>query len=193
MEPTEEFIKERKYLMNVTEATLQFYEQTFKSVMRHGDFTEAGLKRWVVGSSEAGNTARSVNTRITGINAYLKWKGEKYRVSKLKATNRVLPIYTREHLDKLLKWKPESVNERRLHLLVLLILDTGVRIAEATGIRWESVDFDNCIIKVRGKGDKESVPNGSSPVLTPSDSRTDCSRTASSAIEGIRIRECLND
>jgi integrase/recombinase XerD len=153
----EAFIEERKYLMNVTPATLTFYRETFKSVLRHGDFSEDGLKRWIVGSREAGNAPRSVNTRITGINAYLKWKGEKYRVQKLKCTNRVLPIYTREHLDKLLKWKPESVNERRLHLLILLILDTGVRIAEACGIRWEAIDFDNLVIKVRGKGDKERL------------------------------------
>lgn len=52
--------------------------------------------------------AKSVNTRITGIDVYLKWKGENHRLSKLKRTNRVLPIHTREHLEKLLKWKPES-------------------------------------------------------------------------------------
>jgi integrase/recombinase XerD len=153
----EDFIQDRKYLMNVTQAKLNFYRDTFISVRKHGDFSEEGLKRWVVGSREAGNAARSINTRITGINAYLKWKGEEHRVKKLKCTNRVLPIYTGEHLDKLLKWKPQSPNERRLQLLVLLILDTGVRIAEATGIRWESVDFDNCVIKVRGKGDKERL------------------------------------
>ncbi len=44
---TTTFIKERKYLMNVSEATLQFYEDTSKSVLKHGDFTEEGLKRWV--------------------------------------------------------------------------------------------------------------------------------------------------
>lgn len=153
----EEFIEDRKYLMNVTEATLQFYKQTFISVRKHGDFSETGLRRWVVGSREAGNSARSVNTRITGINAYLKWKGEGYKVSRLKCTNRVLPIYTGEQVGRLLKWKPETQNERRLHLLILLILDTGVRISEAIGVRWEHVDFDNCIIKVRGKGDKERL------------------------------------
>jgi len=157
MEQTAEFIKERKYLMNVSVATLAFYRDTFISVSKHGDLSEEGLKRWVVGSREAGNSPRSINTRITGINAYLKWKGEKYRVSRLKCANRVLPIYTREQLDRLLKWKPETPNEKRLQLLILLILDTGVRIAEATGILWEDIDFDNLIIKVRGKGTKERL------------------------------------
>jgi len=58
---TETFIKERKYLMNVSEGTLRFYEDTFRSVFSHGDFTEEGLKRWVVGSRDAGNTPRTVN------------------------------------------------------------------------------------------------------------------------------------
>lgn len=61
---TEAFIKERKYLMNVSPATLQFYRDTFISVFKHGDLTEEGLKRWVVGSREAGNSPRSINTRI---------------------------------------------------------------------------------------------------------------------------------
>jgi len=42
---TETFIKERKYLMNVSEGTLRFYEDTFRSVFKDGDFSEAGLKR----------------------------------------------------------------------------------------------------------------------------------------------------
>ena len=46
--------------MNVTEATLQFYAQTFISVRKHVDFSEEGLKRWVVGSREAGNAPRSI-------------------------------------------------------------------------------------------------------------------------------------
>lgn len=41
-----------------------------------------------------------------------------------------------------------------LHLLILLILDTGVRISEAIGILWEHIDFDNCIIDVF----REAVP-----------------------------------
>jgi integrase/recombinase XerD len=157
MEDTDLFIKERKYLMNVTPATVDFYNNAFKSVSKFGDFSEDGLKRWVIGARDSGVSPRSINTWTTGINAYLKWKGEVYRVKKLKCTNRVLPIYSGEHLEKLLKWKPESPNERRLQLLVLLILDTGVRINEATTLKWESVDFDNCIIKVRGKGDKERL------------------------------------
>ena len=41
---TTAFIKKRKYLMNVSDVTLRFYEDTFKSVLKHGDFTEDGMK-----------------------------------------------------------------------------------------------------------------------------------------------------
>jgi integrase len=43
----------------------------------------------------------------------------------------------------------------RVHLAVLLILDTGLRISEALNLRQAGVDCDNLILKVFGKGQKE--------------------------------------
>jgi len=70
MRPFIDFVKERTYLKNVSPRTIEFYWDCNKSVLRFGDFTEAGLKRWIIGSREAGISPSSINTRITGINAY---------------------------------------------------------------------------------------------------------------------------
>src|ERR1035438_6201572 len=59
---------------------VEFYWDCHKSVLRFGDFTEEGLKRWIIGSREAGISPASVNTRITGINAYLRWSGMSYKL-----------------------------------------------------------------------------------------------------------------
>lgn len=75
MKPLEQFLKERKYLKNVSARTVEFYEDCRKAVEKFGDFSEDGLKKWVIASREAGFSARSINTRITGINAYPFRKG----------------------------------------------------------------------------------------------------------------------
>jgi hypothetical protein len=69
MRPFDDFVKERTYLKNVSPRTIDFYWGCNKSVLRYGDFTEEGLKRWIIGSREAGIAPTSINTRITGINA----------------------------------------------------------------------------------------------------------------------------
>jgi len=157
MKPFEQFLKERKYLKNVSARTVEFYEDCRKAVEKFGDFSEDGLKQWVIASRESGLSARSINTRITGINAYLRWAGEPYKLSQLKEPQKVLPTYPAEHLKKLVTFKAKKKGERRLHALVLTILDTGIRIEEAATARVENVDFENMLLRVHGKGDKERL------------------------------------
>ena len=54
-------------------------------------------------------------------------------------------------------WKPEGFYERRLHLLVLILLDTGCRIGECLTVHVKDVDFDNLLVTLTGKGDKQRV------------------------------------
>ena len=72
MRPFIDFVKERTtsrtFLCEQSSSNWDCNE----SVLRFGDFTEDGLKRWIVGSREAGISPASINSRITGINAYAK-------------------------------------------------------------------------------------------------------------------------
>jgi len=43
------------------------------------------------------------------------------------------------------------------YALACTLTDTGVRIDEALGLRRGDVDFDNLLLKVRGKGRKERL------------------------------------
>jgi integrase/recombinase XerD len=54
-------------------------------------------------------------------------------------------------------WKPRGFYQRRLHLLVLLLLDTGARISEALGLRVRDLDLDNLLMTLDGKGQKQRV------------------------------------
>jgi hypothetical protein len=67
----------------------------------------------------------------------------------------------------------------RVHLAVLLILDTGLRISEALNLRQAGVDCDNLILKVFGKGQKERFRSATArPRSTSCRGSLDCRRLA---------------
>lgn len=157
MKPFDEFVKERTYLLNVSPRTIEFYWDCHKSVLKFGDFSQDGLKHWIMGQRAVGISASSINSRITGINAYLRWTGANYKLSFLREEEKVLPTYKPEHLKKLIHYKPKTNAKRRLHTLILTLLDTGLRVEEALTIRSADLDWDNMLIKVTGKGNKERM------------------------------------
>jgi site-specific recombinase XerD len=57
----------------------------------------------------------------------------------------------------LIGYKPTSLGQRRVHLAALLALETGLRVSEVLHLRDADVDFENLILKVFGKGQKERL------------------------------------
>jgi integrase/recombinase XerD len=135
VEPTfAQFIKERKYLTNVTPATIEWYEQSFAWLSTESP-SDADLKDFVIRMRERGLKATGCNCRIRAVNAYLKWAGSPHRIPKLKEPQLVLPTFSKAQVTLLLKHKPHGVCQTRLLLIVLTLLDTGCRISEVLGLR----------------------------------------------------------
>ena len=151
----ENFIKERKYLYNVSDATVVWYEQSFAWLKRF-PLTEDGLKQFVIAMREAGLKPISCNNRIRVANAYLKWAGlNSLKIRRLKEEETVLPTFTAAQIDKLIHYRPDTFYHHRLHALLLTLLDTGLRIDEALSLQVQNADFDNMLLTVVGKGRKE--------------------------------------
>jgi integrase/recombinase XerD len=70
-----------------------------------------------------------------------------------------LPTFTTEQVRRLVHWKPKPkhFHQRRLHLLTLLLLDTGCRITEALTLHVSDVDMDNLLLTLDGKGRKQRI------------------------------------
>jgi integrase/recombinase XerD len=75
----------------------------------------------------------------------------------LKTPQFVLPTFTASEVRLLVNWKPKNFYQRRLHLLVLFLLDTGCRISEALTLRVSEIDFTNLLVTLDGKGRKQRV------------------------------------
>jgi integrase/recombinase XerD len=150
----EQFVKERKFLHNVSPRTIEWYEQTFNWLRKY-EPTDAGCKAFVIGMREGGLKPISCNSRIRVANAYFKWAKLPFKISRLKEEETLLPLLSTEQVGKLIVHKPKTVCGHRLLTIVLTILDTGLRIDEALTLRSELVDFDNMLFTVAGKGRKE--------------------------------------
>jgi integrase/recombinase XerD len=151
-----QFLRERQYLHNVTPATLEWYTHAFKWLDSEAP-SEDGLKDSVLRMREKGLRATGCNSAIQAINCYLRWSGLSLKIPKMKEPQLVLPTFTASQVSLLVNWKPKNFYQRRLHLLVLVLLDTGCRITEALTLHVRDVDMDNLLVKLDGKGRKERM------------------------------------
>jgi integrase/recombinase XerD len=161
-----QFLSERRYLKNVTDDTLDWYDTARKAFKRAHSVpappvTKSSLQNFVMASRNRGVKAISVNTYIKALNAFCKWlhdeghHTERLQLPLLKLEKRVVQTLKDDDMRKLLDRKPKTFDQWRLYALVALVLDTGVRIEEALTLRASNVDFDNLLLTVFGKGRKE--------------------------------------
>ena len=150
------FLKERTYLKNVSPRTIEWHQQSLKWLGAECP-TEDNLRDLVVRMREAGLKPISVNCRIRSVNAYLRWADSPLRVPKLKEEFYVPCVYSRAQIQSILRWKPRGFCQRRLHALVLTLLDNGVRLDEALSLCVRDCNMDDLLLTVTGKGRKQRV------------------------------------
>lgn len=91
----------------------------------------------MVASRHRGVKPVSVNTYIKALNAFCEWlhdeghHAERLQLPLLKLEKRVLETLTDDQLKVLLTWKPKGFEQHRLHALIAVVLDPGVRVEEA--------------------------------------------------------------
>jgi integrase/recombinase XerD len=162
------FIRERKFLLNVSPATVSWYTSALKWLPSESP-TQEELKEVVVRMRERGLKETGCNAAIRAVNAYLHWASGSERkcgggcihphLRQLKEPHIILPTFTEPQIKLLIGWKPRAKHyyQRRLHLLVLLLLDTGCRISEALSVRVSDVDLENLLVTLDGKGRKQRI------------------------------------
>lgn len=160
------FIREKRFVQNASEHTLEFYRYSFQAFKKHcpaGDLDKLKLVSLVASMRESGMSAACTDARIRGINPFLTWlfennlTTEHLKIRRQKIQKRVIKTFTEAQVKSIINYKPKDQYERRLHTLMLLLFDTGIRINEALTLERRGVDLDNLLISVIGKGNKERI------------------------------------
>ena len=160
-----QFIKEKRYVANLSERTIHSYEKhVFKRWMKYiGEMpTKTNLTQFIVKMREDGLSPTTCNITIRSFNSFLSWLSEngheKLRMQQLKAEKKIMKTFSEDQMKVLLSWRPDkSRNQIRLYVLMCILADTGIRISEALSLELENVDWNNLLLKVKGKGNKERI------------------------------------
>jgi site-specific recombinase XerD len=158
----EQFIQQGIYLRNWSTRTVRTYRQGLKRLPTEIP-TKSQLDAWVVQMRQDGLTPGGCNMYIRTINSYLSWLHEgkdldqPLKVKLLRAPQKQLTLLSDSDIRAILAFRPRNRAQRRTWTLVLLLLDTGIRISEALGIQGNKLDLDQMMVVVFGKGAKERV------------------------------------
>ena len=159
----EEFIRHGVYLRNWTPRTVRTYRQglaTLGCVLAGELPSKAVLQSFVIAMRERGLTPGGINMYARTINSYLTWLheeghlNERLRIKLLANPPKPYTTFTDADIRRLATHAPRGWARRRTWTLAILLLDTGLRIAEALSLEREHVDLDTMVLRVLGKGHK---------------------------------------
>ncbi len=174
---TEQFLNYLQYELNRSELTilsygddLRAFEAFFKSkdALLSWETVDADIIRdWMESMMDKGCSATTIQRRLSALRSFYRFCLTRGYVQKNPARgivgpkrSRPLPQFVREkEMDRLLDDVPrgESYREVLAYTIVLTFYSTGMRLAELVGMNDDSVDFEQRVIKVLGKGSKQRL------------------------------------
>lgn len=125
------------------------------------------IRDWMGSMMDRGNTARSVNRRLSALRSLFRFalshglvdKDPAHLITGPKA-DKPLPYFLREKdMDRLLEpqmWT-DSYIDVLARTLIIVFYETGIRLSELTGLDDDDVNFVNSNIKVTGKRNKQRI------------------------------------
>lgn len=157
--------------------TVTSYENDLRAFEVYLGQTENGLglndadadlvRGWAMELMSSGMKATSVNRKLSSLRTFYKYllKKGKISVSPMQSVSgpkksKPLPQFVREgDMERLLSAtaQGESWQESRVHVILQLFYETGLRLSELVGLNEEDVDFSRKAIKVTGKRNKQRI------------------------------------
>lgn len=168
---SEFFVYQRS--MRHTPRTIGFYEETLARFYRWLEgqgFTALAsvdgptIRRFQLGLAESGLADTTVHNHMRAVRAFFRFldreelieRNPMRNVRMPKVEKKILPSFTPEEVDRLLKeTEGKDFANVRNRALVLLLLDSGLRLAECASLRLGDIDKETGAMKVMGKGRKE--------------------------------------
>lgn len=125
------------------------------------------VKSWILDLTERQIGKRSIKRKMSSLKSFYAWMYLQKKVDSdpfeyvhsPKATHALLDFFSEKEIDALL-----TANEKRTdklkdrdQALLMLMFASGLRASEVVNLTFNQVDFDNRIMKVSGKGNKDRL------------------------------------
>ena len=175
---TEDFLNYLRYERNRSELTVRRYGQClkdFESFFKNRDSQLSWesvdsdiIRDWMESLMDKGDMASTVNNCLSAVRSFFRFALSRGLVARDPAHNmkgpkkqKPLPQFVREdEMDRLIDqpemWG-ESYREFRARTIIILLYETGIRLAELLGLNDADVDMTACQLKVTGKRNKQRI------------------------------------
>lgn len=157
----EQFIKEKRFLSNLSPSTIRSYKLAFQWFQKlNTELNKESLKDFVIGLRESGMNSGGCNVKIRSINSFLTWcfendhNPENLRIKKMKSEQVIIKTFSDAHISAFLSFKPKDKYQWRIHATICLLIDSGCRIDEILSMKLDSVNIEQLMINITGKGNK---------------------------------------
>ncbi len=125
------------------------------------------VRDWMESMMDKGNTATSINRRLSALRSFYRFALARHLVDKDPAhavkgpkKSKPLPQFLRENeMDELLdkdEWG-ENFKDVRARAILMTFYETGIRLSELLGLKDDDIDFSLRQLKVTGKRNKQRV------------------------------------
>lgn len=156
------FLKSRNYPADVTEIGVNEFREYILYLQQVRAFEHHPLTK----PQAKGLSGHAINTYLRSIRAFWSWlvredvimssPFSKVRIPK--APKKVIATFSNTQLADMLKAiNTATVAGFRDWTMILMLLDTGLRASELTGLILDDVNLEDGLMKVHGKGNKERV------------------------------------
>jgi integrase/recombinase XerC len=155
--------------------TVESYMACVRQFFEHAGFSEpdadsasvrsADIRSWLADMLKDGQSARTANLKLSALNSYFKFLLREQRISANPAQNVIRPkmnkrlpeFFEASALNCALDQTVENddFEDLRNRLIIEVLYTTGIRRAELISLKIANIFFDERVLRVRGKGDKE--------------------------------------
>jgi integrase/recombinase XerD len=158
----EQFLTAGHYLRGWSPSTSAIYR---RALIAFGStpLNKPALAAWVLALREHGHSIGGVNVLTRAISSYLSWLHEEghtrehLRIRQIPNPPRAIKVFSDAEVRRLVAHRPKRKATLRTWTLMILLLDTGLRISEALGLERRHIDLDGRILHVLGKGHRERL------------------------------------
>ncbi len=125
------------------------------------------IRTWLASIKEKGNTSKTINRKISALKSFFKYHVKKEVltaspmsvISSPKNGKRLPRFVDKKDIDTLFEHVefPDNWQGHTERMLLQVLYNTGIRLAELIQLQVQHIDLSNTSIKVLGKGNKERV------------------------------------